>query len=174
MQEVTPYTTLNKKAVADALPGCPLPQTEVQLRVYCDECGSGSWLYIAMLLVPQLDEMLLLQKLLNARCGNPNLSGNWAQCRPLCNYHQRNDTEVHWSQLRATQQDKAGLANRWLDFFLNDVRLVRAYILGMDLAKLDQRYFGADRSEENIYNRFFAQLCLKPRNHSSHRTETSA
>jgi hypothetical protein len=152
---------MNKNAFADVLPSCPVPETEVRLKLYCDESLSRNWLYIAMLILPEADEAILLQQLLNARCGNPNLVGNWAQCQPLCQYHQRNDTQLHWSQLRATQKDKAGLARRWLSVFLNEVSLVRAYVLGIDLCKLDQSYFGSEQIEENIYNRFFRTALLK-------------
>lgn len=135
--------------------------TEIRLNLYCDECGSGSWLYIAMVLVPHQDETLLLQNLLNARCGNSQRRANWGECRPLCNYHQRNDTLLHWSKLRASQKDKSGLARRWVRCFLEDITLTRAYILGIDLSKLDQRYFGSERTEDNIYNRFFRTSLLK-------------
>ena len=143
------------------LPGCPQPKTEVRLRLYCDECASGNWLYIAILLVPVEDEQLLLQNLLNARCGNPNIITNWAQCHPLCKYHQRNDTHLHWSDLRNSQKDKSDLARRWVRYFFEDITLTRAYIIGIDLAKLDQKYFGNERTEDNIYNRFFRTALLK-------------
>jgi hypothetical protein len=133
----------------------------VQIKIFCDECASGNWLYIAMLLVPVEDEQLLIHNLLNARCGNPKRIVNWAECQPLCKYHVRNDIQIHWSQLRASQKDKVGVATRWLEFFLNDIKLVRAYVLGIDLAKLDQSHFGLDRTEENIYNRFFRTALLK-------------
>ena len=152
---------MKEETLRNLFPSCSLPDAEISLRLYCDESACENWLYIAMLLLPEEDENWLLQQLLNARCGERSRPGNWAECKSPCPYHHRNNARIHWSQLRATAKDKAALAHRWLDLFLNDISCGRAYILGIDLARLDQNYFGNERTEDNIYNRFFRTALLK-------------
>ena len=101
---------------------------QIDLNLYCDEIkeveiyddifGNEKWAYIGVLIVPDLKQQELLLNLLNKRCGNPNKPKKWGSCEPLCQYHEKNDKEVHYTSL--TSKDVYFIAERWLDFLLGD------------------------------------------------------
>ncbi|MDA8337741.1 MAG: hypothetical protein M0Z70_00385 [Nitrospiraceae bacterium] len=132
--------------------------TEIKLQLFCDESGSNDWLYIGMLIVPKDIEPLLLNGLLNSRCGHPEGSKIWGQCSPKCSWHPKNDTEVHYVEIEKSK-DKYFAAARWLHYLLTDK--IYFYVLGLDLKKLDKSQFGANKQHNNIYNRFFRTAILK-------------
>jgi hypothetical protein len=116
----------------------------------------SGWLYIAILFVPAQYESPLMMDLLNLRCGNLLRQQNWGDCDIPCDYHSRNDTEVHFSEIRDTKSShKFDIAYRWVDYFMGEVEKVYFYVLGLDLNKMDHSYFGMSKTEVNIYNRFF-------------------
>ena len=53
------------------------------------------------------------------------------------------------------------IASKWLDYLLNDRDKVYFYILGINLNRLDKSYFGQQKQQNNIYNRFFRTSILK-------------
>ncbi|MCG2790706.1 MAG: DUF3800 domain-containing protein [Actinomycetia bacterium] len=130
------------------------------LKLFCDESGTDDWLYLGILIIPKVLEQELLQDLLNSRCGNPKGNKLWGKCNPLCKFHRKNDTEVHFSEIKKSK-DKYFVAQRWLDYFLNDRKNIYFYILGINLTKLDKSKFGIKRQQNNIYNRFFRTAILK-------------
>ena len=135
---------------------------QVKIKVFCDESGTVEppWLYFGVLLVPESVEDALLTNLLNSRCNNPLRQKSWSDCELGCAQHNKNNTEVHFSEIRPSKKYKYDVANRWIHYFLKDVQIVYLYILGIDLSKLDTSYFGDDRVRDNIYNRFFRTALL--------------
>jgi hypothetical protein len=136
---------------------------ELRLKLFCDESVSGNneWIYIGILFVPEPIERALVRNLLNKRCGNSNRTRNWEECGLKCKEHERNNIEVHFKEIRSGQLGKYLVAKRWVDYFVTETEYIFVYILGIDLRKLDRRYFGEEKQEENIYNRFFRTAILK-------------
>jgi hypothetical protein len=132
----------------------------VSIKLFCDESGTDDWLYLGILIIPKALEQELLQDLSNSRCGNPKGNKIWGQCNPLCKFHRKNDTEVHFSEIEKSK-DKYFVAQRWINYLLNDRENIYFYILGVDLTKLDKSKFGTKRQKSNIYNRFFRTAILK-------------
>ena len=138
----------------------PRENTSVKLKLFCDEGGSEDWHYIGILIVPEEIEIILMQDLLNKRCGNPEGNKVWGRCAPECNRHKHNNTEVHYVEVEKSK-DKYFVAERWLDYLLDDTNKIYFYILGLDLKKLDRTHFGEKNQNANIYNRFFRTAILK-------------
>ena len=134
--------------------------SSIKLKLFCDESGSKAWLYIGVMIVPEKIAPLLLQELLNMRCGNPSGDKIWGQCSDECQRHKHNNTEVHYSEIEKSK-DKYFVAEKWLDYLVNDRDKIYFYILGIDLKKLDKAQFGTQRQANNIYNRFFRTAILK-------------
>ena len=130
----------------------------LRIKLFCDESGvDGKWLYLGILVVPEYAEIDLLQDLLNKRCA---ITKTWGKCTPQCKYHQKNDTEVHFSETHKSK-DTYFVADRWIDYLLQDRKNIYFYILGIDLTKLDTTKFGSDNQKNNIYNRFFRTAVLR-------------
>ncbi|OGS23228.1 MAG: hypothetical protein A2252_09085 [Elusimicrobia bacterium RIFOXYA2_FULL_39_19] len=144
---------------------------EITLKLYCDEAQqvevsfSGNnqekWIYMGILLVPVDSLDTLLNNLLNARCGDKNRNWEWGNCGKIndCKYHEKNNKEVHYSELDDTE--KYYIAKRWVDYLLNDKNLIYFYILGLNYSKLNLDYFGDHNTSVNAYNRFFRTAILK-------------
>lgn len=111
------------------------------MKLFCDETGTDSWLYMGILIVSKIIEQELLQDLLNSRCGNPDGNKVWEKCTPLCRFHNKNDTEVHFIEIERSK-NKYFVAQRWLNYLLNDRENIYFYILGIDFTKLDKSKFG--------------------------------
>lgn len=145
----------------------------MKLSLYCDEIKEEKirntylkdekWSYIGILVVPEQTENEILQNLLNKRCGNPERNKTWGKCLTKCRYHDKNDKEVHYHALDS--KDIYFIADRWIDFLLEDRQLIYFYILGINLQKLDESKFGPATSyklHNRIYNRFFRTAIQKP------------
>ncbi len=137
--------------------------SSIKLKLFCDESASPDkgWLYFAILFVPEQIEPLLLQNLLNSRCDNNERIGDWGECKTQCKNHNRNNTEIHFNEIKKSEGDKYSVANRWIDYYLVEVDNIFLYVFGIDLVKLDTNYFGNSRVEDNIYNRFFRTAILR-------------
>jgi hypothetical protein len=134
--------------------------SSIKLKLFCDESGSRNWLYIGVMIVPERIESWFLQDLLNMRCGHPEGDKIWGQCSDECKRHRHNNTEVHYSEIEKSK-DKYFIAEKWLDYLLNDRDKIYFYILGIDLKKLNKAQFGTQKQANNIYNRFFRTAILK-------------
>jgi hypothetical protein len=143
----------------------------IELNIYCDEIkeetikhtfeDNEKWIYIGILIVPVDKEEKLIRTLLNRRCGNPE-DREWGKCETKCSHHEKNDKEVHYTELRS--KDKYFIAERWLDFFMTDYELTWFYILGINLTNLNYEFFGTVGGSERflrIYNRFFRMAIQK-------------
>ena len=106
---------------------------EIKLKLFCDESGSQNWLYTGILIVPDYIEAVLLQSLLNKRCGNPSGNKIWGTCKSECTFHKKNNTEVHFTEVEKSK-NKFFVAERWIDYLLGDRENIFFYVLGIDRA----------------------------------------
>jgi hypothetical protein len=147
-------------------------KSRIELNLYCDEIkeqiyndpihGQERWMYIGVLIVPKNIEKVLMQNLLNKRCG-ANQHKTWGKCPNKCQYHRKNNKEAHYTNCDSA--DEYHIALRWLDYMLSDFEYTYFYILGINLTNLDYKYFanGSPTDRFNsIYNRFFRTAILKP------------
>ena len=110
---------------------------QIDLNLYCDEIkevkiedktfGNEKWAYIGVLIVPVMRQDELITNLLDKRCGNPDTPRPWGSCNTPCRYHEKNNKEVHYSD--CNEMDVYFIADRWLDFLLNDKHLTYFYIV---------------------------------------------
>lgn len=148
-----------------------MPRT-ISVNLYCDEIkettivdpinGNQQWIYMGLLIVPTNLEEELIAKLCDLRCGNSNNNSGWAVCTPLCQYHQKNDKEIHYRKSQSA--DIFHIAKKWIEFARKDGIYTFFYILGLHLNNLDYSCFGShspSRRFEIIYNRFFRTALLK-------------
>lgn len=146
--------------------------SSIKLNLYCDEIketnfqnnlrGNEQWAYLGFLIVPTDDEEKLVSHLLQKRCGNLDKSKIWDKCPVPCDYHIKNNKEVHYH--KSDSADVFHVADRWMDFMLNDLSHTYFYILGLNLKHLDYSSFGKTTPSERfqrIYNRFFRMAILK-------------
>ncbi len=133
------------------------------LDIYADEAFfDKKWIYIGALFVPLHKKAELLNELLNCRCIKRN-SWNENSCLDPCGFHEKNNTEMHYKDVRAN--NKFTIAQNWLKFLLEtnnkkDRGLVYFNILGLDLSKIDYNLFDAKNRKMSIYNRFFRTVLL--------------
>jgi len=145
--------------------------SSVHLQLFCDEVKESvlrnpygeneTWVYLGILIVPTYMKSELIENLLDRRCGNP-APKKWGQCLPLCEFHEKNDKEVHYQELG--RADVFHITSRWLDFFLADRSLTYFYILGINFSRLNFDFFGEVKGAERyyrIYNRFFRMALQK-------------
>lgn len=115
-----------------------------------------------MLYVPLNTKRMLLDELLNARCIE-NSSWTWdeSSCPYQCGYHERNNTEIHYSSIHRTSA-RFMIGHSWIEDFLIESNnlgnrgLVYFNILGLNLTSMDLESFGENGGRDlTIYNRFF-------------------
>ncbi len=117
------------------------------------------WTYIGLLFVPSKKKEKLLKLLKNLRCVENN---KWykdkSKCPQNCNYHEKNNTEIHYSALHRSNA-RFRISKRWIRFAItNGLRqgFLTFNILGLNHSKLNLDLFGDKKgSHYNIYNRFF-------------------
>ncbi|HCE41977.1 MAG TPA: hypothetical protein DET40_00320 [Lentisphaeria bacterium] len=140
----------------------------IEVSIYADESRSTelemdfadkeNWMYIGILIVPETIKEALLDELKSNRCKNKN---TWDKCPHFkCLYHDKNNKEVHFDKL--ISKDDYYIADRWIDFFMNDRAKTHFYILGINTKEIDRSYFGALKGQDDtIYNRFFRTAISK-------------
>ena len=127
----------------------------ISLTIYCDEIKTHrnfvgeQWFYMGMLLIPDENKQLALDKLNNAR--------------QTANY----PAEMHFTKLtnlsKATvYNEKTLLAKLWLESIMND-NIDKCFyfnIVGLHSDNITWQFFGDNKFEhfENAYNRFFRML----------------
>lgn len=141
---------------------------EITLNVYCDEINpvkldydNTTWMYIGILFVPTTKSEKLLRHILNARCiQHNNWHWNVDMCPFKCDYHNKNETEIHYHEVHRSNA-RYRIAHKWLKDFLieknnkGNLDLIYFNILGLNLTMMDLNEFGTDSRELTIYNRFF-------------------
>ncbi len=141
----------------------------LELEIFCDEIHKeylhqdhSHWMYIGILFVPLDLKAELISHLLSMRCIQHE-SWQWDEslCLYKCGFHERNDTEIHYSNIHKTSAKyKIGL--RWLHDFLIEKNnkknngLVYFNVLGLNLTRMNLDSFGTNGSRDlTIYNKFF-------------------
>lgn len=153
----------------------------MELEIFSDETYilNKKYIGIACLFVPTSFKEKLVNKLLDYRCLNDNNTSNWQinkdscklfndnQCNPK--YHINNDCEIHYAKFRkGMSNSRKIISTRWIDFLVNNNKSSpeneRIYfnILFLDLEKLDSKFFGEDKTGNNIYNRFYKTAIIGP------------
>lgn len=152
---------------------------EIELELYFDEITEMidfqnkkyNFLCIGGLFVPVKEKNNLLRALLNNRClFDPQQPWVWnhSEC-PLnktCKYewHESNNCEIHHQEIKKTGATKAKIkiASRWLEYLIAHNKAGKSQIyfnvLYIDMNKLDLKSFGNEKTDENIYNRFFRSV----------------
>ncbi len=131
-----------------------MTQKTISINIFHDERAVEGWLYHGMLFVPVEREKWLISKITELRYGY--------------------DGFVHFSEIRnlaspAPEGQKALVAKRWANFYVNDTRHDRigrghnnfcAAVIGINLSNLNKDCFGKP-ADQNIFNRFFRSTLLR-------------
>ena len=139
------------------------------MEIFADEIltiknksDNSKWAYIGALFVPLEKKEDLMLGLNNLRCINHK---NWHQneddCPCKCNFHTRNNTEIHYSELDRTSA-RSKIAENWLNFLIDKAlrkNFLNFNILGLNLSNMNLDLFGGLKGRDlNIYNRFFRSM----------------
>lgn len=136
--------------------------SSIEVRLYCDESGGGATRsgdsigYFGLLIVPEEKRETFSMGLLNARCIPKN---KWVQggCKKECDYHVKNNTEIHYRTL--SQDHEYRIANRWIDFLLEECRdnrkMIYLNILGLNSSMINREYWNNySKRDLKIYSKF--------------------
>lgn len=138
------------------------------LNVYCDEVSihkQSHFLMLGALFIKDIDVKRVIEQLENNRCLNtPKHKWNYefGACpnREFCKeeLHNGNNTKIHFKEIDKKRERKI-IAKKWLAALKSSLKeYVKFSILVIDLKKLDREYFGINKTDLNIYNRFFRTL----------------
>lgn len=138
------------------------------LNVYCDEVSihkPSRFLMLGALFIKDIDVKRVIEQLENNRCLNTSKhkwNYEFGACpnRELCkeDLHNRNNTKIHFKEIDKKRERKI-IAKKWLAALKSSLKeYVKFSILVIDLKKLDREYFGINKTDLNIYNRFFRTL----------------
>jgi hypothetical protein len=143
----------------------------IELEIYSDEIkrvkleSDGSiWMYLGAIFLPMKAKTYYTDLLNNHRCIK---NSDWHQERDLCphpcDYHERNDTEIHYKDLDRTNA-RFRIAEKWIENILGkiptgDDRKLYINILGLNLSNMDLELFGENKHRDMvIYNRFYRTM----------------
>lgn len=153
----------------------------MELEIFSDETYIFNKKYVGIgcLFVPTSFKDKLVNKLLSCRCLNNKNTSKW-QINPdscklfndnLCipQHHINNDCEIHYKKFRKNMSfSRRIISERWIDLLVNNNKLssedekIYFNILFLDLEKLDSKFFGEDKTGNNIYNRFYKTTIIGP------------
>ncbi|MDW7727722.1 MAG: hypothetical protein SCH70_11555 [Candidatus Methanoperedens sp.] len=138
------------------------------INVYCDEVilhASKNYMVLGALFVKDTDVNKVLELLENCRClntSNNKWNYNFIEC---CNkenckehWHNKNNTNIHFTEIDRSR-DRKNIAKKWLTLLRSSLKkYIKFSLLVIDLKKLNCEYFGKNKTDLNIYNRFFRTL----------------
>ncbi len=145
---------------------------KIELNIYCDEIyhvtdplDGSKWMYIGALFIPLQYKEELLSTLNNCRCiQHDNWYNSKSECPHSCNYHHKNDSEIHYKELRDDAKYK--IAEKWIRFVhkkacIKHRKMLYFNIIGLNLTKMDLRQFGGGSAvDQNLYNRFYRTVLM--------------
>lgn len=153
----------------------------MELEIFSDETYVFNKKYIGIgcLFVPTSFKHKLANKLISCRCLNDKNANNWIVDQNSCetfnngnckkNHHIYNDCEIHYADFRkGMSYSQKSISTKWIRFLVNNNRLcsenekIYFNILFLDLEKLDSKFFGEDKTNNNIYNRFYKTTIIDP------------
>ena len=139
-----------------------------EVEIFFDEIEPEkecNYLILGALFIHSKDKKKVIETLLNLRCQNSK-KGLWdlnysscpnkSNCKEI--WHNMNNTEIHFNELRRSRSSKSqvGISKSWLNFFIE--KRLNVSILYIDLNKLDISFFGDEKVNINIYNKFFRTI----------------
>jgi len=133
------------------------PET-IKVNIYADEVQeiedpltSEKWIYIGLIVEnldkPLLDEIIAIRYMNNFDVTSP--------------YFKKNDRIVHWHDIDGA--DVKNIAKRWIDYILDPSKSgdkFYAYVLGINISKLNLEEFDSEDIFNSVYNRFFRSAVL--------------
>jgi hypothetical protein len=145
----------------------------LDLEVYSDEIlevvdprDGTKWIYIGILFIPLDKKETCLKILKNHRCiKHGDWSDNKHECLHPCEYHENNNTEVHYKEVHRSDA-RFKIACKWIKFISSDAcakgnKMIFFNILGINLTNLNLDRFGSDSDRVlTIYNRFYRTALL--------------
>jgi hypothetical protein len=125
----------------------------IKVNIYADEVQeiedpftSEKWIYIGLIVEnldkPLLDEIIAIRYMNNFDVTSP--------------YFKKNDRIVHWHEIDGA--DVKNIAKRWIEYILNPSKSgdkFYAYVLGINISKLNLEEFDSEDIFNSVYNRFF-------------------
>jgi len=122
---------------------------EVQ-EIECPYTGE-KWIYIGLIVEkidkPLLDNIIAIRYLNNFDVNSP--------------YFKKNDRIIHWYE--TGDADSKNIAKRWIEFILDPSKSgdkFYAYVLGINISKLNPEEFDSEDTFNSVYNRFFRSAVL--------------
>lgn len=153
----------------------------IELEIFSDETYIFNKKYVGIgcLFVPKDSRFNLANKLISSRCLNNENPDNWIVKQDNCKifkrnkcekqHHKYNDCEIHYKDFRkGMSYSQNEITNRWIDILLDKNRQnkenekIYFNILYLDMEKLDESFFGEDKTGNNVYNRFYKTTILGP------------
>lgn len=138
------------------------------LNIYCDEVirpNSNEVILLGALFIKEIDLIKAVNYLENKRCLNTS-NHKWSYTYDTCPnnksckkaLHDKNNTKIHFSEIDRHRERKI-ISQKWLTSLKVILKEnIKFSILAIDLNKLDCEHFGRNKTDLNIYNRFFRTL----------------
>ncbi|MDD4352907.1 MAG: hypothetical protein PHN56_00465 [Candidatus Nanoarchaeia archaeon] len=129
-------------------------------NLYCDEYHDeeNNYLVLGQMFIKKMDEEYVFNYLKNSRCLNKHNKIFYldkSECKIKCDYHDKNFTPLHYSELDKSVE-KSKIAINWINLLKNELTKKLFFkIFIVDLNKLDKKRFGSKNKIYNIYNKFF-------------------
>lgn len=133
-------------------------QSIVEVNIYADEVQSRpcpynweEWIYI-WLIVENIKYPLLKDIVIERFCWDINMESP---------YFEKNNKTVHWVDICSA--DSKNICKRWTNYFLDPSKSsnsLYAYILGINISKLNQEEFHMEDQFNSVYNRFFRSAVI--------------
>jgi len=131
---------------------------KIKVNIYADEVQeikdpltSEKWIYIGLIVEnldkPLLDEIIAIRYMNNFDVTSP--------------YFRKNDRIIHWRDI--DDADVKNIAKRWIEYILDPSKSgdkFYAYVLGIDISKLNLEEFDSENIFNSVYNRFFRSAVL--------------
>jgi hypothetical protein len=122
-------------------------KNEVEIEIFFDEIEPEkdcNYLIIGALFLMTQNKDKIINSLINFRLNKE---------QKICNL---SNTEIHFNKIRESRSShrQKEISKCWLNFFINNSSLMSAHLY-IDLKKLNTSFFGYEKIEANIYNKFF-------------------
>jgi len=130
----------------------------IEVNIYADEVQEikcpftlEKWIYIGLIVEnlakPLLDEIIAIRYMNNFDTTSP--------------YFKKNDRIIHWREIDGA--DVKNIAKRWIEYILDPSKSgdkFYAYVLGINISKLNLEEFDSEDIFNSVYNRFFRSAVL--------------
>jgi hypothetical protein len=138
--------------------GNEIKAKKIELNLYADE--------VQEIECPYTKDECIYTGLIFERLDKP-LLGEIISIRYLNNfdinspYFDKNDRVMHWAEIQAA--DTKNIAKRWIEYILDPSKSgdkFYAYVLGINISKLNLEEFDTENTFNSVYNRFFRSAVL--------------